>query len=51
MYDDAVAMRKRTTKAEFVRQHIDALVKLLQDEPDTVVAPILDNLIGRLNQG
>jgi hypothetical protein len=49
MYDDACAIKKRTTKAEFVRQHIDALVKLLQNEPDAVVDPILDSLLERIN--
>jgi len=51
IYRDACIRRKKTTKAEAVARHIDALVKLLHDEPDTVVGPILDGLIGRLNQG
>jgi hypothetical protein len=42
--------RKKTTKAEAIARHIDALIKLLQDEPDAIVGPILDNLIRRLNQ-
>jgi hypothetical protein len=44
-------MRKRTTKAEAVAQHIDALVKLLRNEPDTIVGPILDSLLERIQSG
>jgi hypothetical protein len=40
--------RKRTTKAEAVARHIAALVKLLENEPDTIVGPILDNLVERI---
>jgi hypothetical protein len=47
----ANSKRKKTTKAEAIARHIDALVKLLQDEPDAIVGPILDNLIRRLNRG
>jgi hypothetical protein len=50
IWADAVGMRKRTTKAEAVAQHIDALVKLLQNEPGAVVEPILDNLLKRINR-
>jgi len=40
--------RKKTTKAEAIARHIDALVKFLQNEPDTVVGPILDSLLERI---
>ena len=50
IWQDAVGMRKRTTKAEAVAQHINALVKLLQNEPNAVVEPILDNLLERINR-
>jgi hypothetical protein len=49
IYRDSCNKRKKTTKAEAVAQHIDALVKLLQEEPDAVVEPILDYLLERIN--
>jgi len=42
--------RKKTTKAEAIARHVDALVRLLQNEPDTIVRPILDNLLERINR-
>jgi hypothetical protein len=51
IYRGSNSKRKKTTKAEAIARHIDALVKLLQDEPDAIVGPILDNLIRRLNRG
>jgi hypothetical protein len=48
IYRGSSGKRKKTTKAEAVAQHIDALVKLLQEEPDTVVEPILDFLLERV---
>jgi hypothetical protein len=42
--------RKRTTKAEAVARHIAALLKLLENEPDTIVGPVLDNLVERINR-
>src|SRR5262249_4588166 len=47
----AVRMRKRTTKADAVAQHTDALVKLLRNQPDAIVEPILDSLLERINRG
>jgi hypothetical protein len=47
---DNVFKRKRTTKAEAVARHIAALVKLLENEPDTIVGPVLDNLAERINR-
>jgi hypothetical protein len=41
--------RKKTTKAEAIARQIDALVKLLQEEPDGIVGPILDHLLKRIN--
>ena len=40
--------RKKTTKAEAIARHIDALVTLLRNEPDTIVGPILDSLLERI---
>jgi hypothetical protein len=37
LYRGATFKRKKTTKAEAIARHIDALVKLLQNEPDTIV--------------
>jgi hypothetical protein len=45
----AVTQRKKTTKAEAVARHIAALVRLLENEPDTIVGPVLDNLVERIN--
>jgi hypothetical protein len=50
IYRGSSRKRKKTTKAEAIARHIDALVKLLQDEPDTVVGPILDSLVERINR-
>jgi hypothetical protein len=44
-----VIRRKKTTKAEAVARHIAALVKLLENEPDAIVGPVLDNLAERIN--
>ena len=49
IYRGSSGKRKKTTKAEAVARHIDGLVKLLQNEPDTVVDPILDSLLERIN--
>jgi hypothetical protein len=48
VYRGASQKRKKTTKAEAIAQRIDALVKLLQNEPDVVVESILDNLLERI---
>ena len=42
--------RKKTTKAEAIARYIAALVKLLQDEPDNIVGPILDHLLERISR-
>jgi hypothetical protein len=42
-------VEKRTTKAEAVARHMTALIRLLENEPDAIVGPILDNLLERLN--
>ena len=42
--------RKSTTKAEAIARHIAALVKLLENEPDTIVGPVLDNLVERISR-
>jgi transcriptional regulator with XRE-family HTH domain len=44
-----VSVRNSTIRAEAARRHVDALVKLLHDEPDTVIRPILDNLFERIH--
>src|SRR5262249_10545164 len=49
LYRGSSGKRKQTTKAEAVAQHVAALVKLLQGEPNTVVGPILDFLLERIN--
>ena len=51
LYWGACGKRKKTTKAEAVARHIDALVKLLRNEPDTIVGPILDSLLERTRSG
>jgi hypothetical protein len=51
IYRGSSSKRKKTTKAEAIARHIDALVKLLQIEPNTIVGPILDSLIERINRG
>jgi hypothetical protein len=48
IYKESAFRRKKTTKAEAIARHIAALARLLQDEPGTVVGPILDNLFKRL---
>jgi hypothetical protein len=48
LYRDNSFKRKKTTKAEAVARNITALVKLLENEPDTIVEPILDNLVERI---
>jgi hypothetical protein len=45
IYRGSVGRRKKTTKAEAIARHIDALAKLLRDEPDVIVGPILDSLL------
>ena len=50
-FADNVSKRKRTTKAEAIAQHIAALVKLLENESDITVGPILDNLVERITRG
>jgi hypothetical protein len=45
----AVRGRKKTTKADAVARHITALVRLLENEPDTIVGPILNNLSKRID--
>ena len=47
---DNVSKRKRTTKAEAIARHIAALVKLLENEPDTTIGPALDNLVERISR-
>jgi hypothetical protein len=42
--------RKKTTKSKAIARHIAALVKLLGNEPDTIVGPVLDNLLERINR-
>jgi hypothetical protein len=42
--------RKKTTKAEAVARHITALVELLENEPDSIVRPILGDLIERVDR-
>jgi len=49
IYQDACTKRKKTTKAEAVARHIDALVELLQDEPNDIVEPVLDDLLERID--
>jgi hypothetical protein len=51
LYRGACGKRKKTTKAEAIARHIDALVNLLRDEPDTIVGPILDSLLERIQSG
>lgn len=46
----AAIRRKKTTKAEAIARHIAALVKLLENEPDTTIGPALDNLVERINR-
>jgi hypothetical protein len=49
--DYSVALkRKKTTKAEAVARHIAALVKLLENEPESIVGPVLDNLRERISR-
>ena len=50
MYRDTAFTRKKTTKAEAIVRHIAALVKLLENEPDTIVGPVLDNLVERIKR-
>jgi len=50
LYRSAWNKRKKTTKAEAIARHIDALVKLLQNEPDAIVDPVLDHLLERINR-
>jgi hypothetical protein len=45
IYHGSSGKRKRTTKAEAIARHIDALAKLLQDEPDVIVGAILNSLL------
>ena len=45
----AAIRRKKTTKAEAIARHIAALVKLLENESDTTIGPVLDNLVERIN--
>ena len=48
VYSGNSGKRRKTIKAEAVARHIAALVKLLENEPDTIVGPILDNLVERI---
>jgi len=48
VYRGSSGKRKKTTKAEAVARHIAGLVKLLQDEPDEIINPILDHLLERI---
>jgi len=38
------------SNSEAIARHIDALVKLLQNEPDAIVDPVLDHLLERINR-
>jgi hypothetical protein len=51
IYRGSSGKRKKTTRAEAIARHTAALVKLLQDEPDDIIKPILADLLERLNWG